>query len=196
MKDEELLEIIDKGMKRLEIDISDPAKDLILYISNGLAYFTHLLCRFAVEDIVWQNETQMGEQELLRGLYQAMANAQESLKSAYYHSTLDNKPDNLYQKILVACAHVTQEDEYGAFQITDVQEAFQQKHNYEISTDKLRNRISSLCDTKREQVLKRRGTKRNYRYKFRNPLFKAYVLLNEVVESSRTNKITQSDTTS
>lgn len=188
MTDDELLEIISNGMERLDIKVSETATSLILYISNGLAYFTHLLCRYAAEDIVLQNNYFLDERELFVGLSQAIANAQESLKSAYYHSTLTNNGDDLYKRILVACAHVTHEDEYGAFQISDIQESFQRKHQQQISIDKLRSRIPYLCESKRNSVLKRLGVKRNYRYKFRNPLFKAYVLLNEVVDSSRNSK--------
>jgi len=180
MEDKELKEIIENGLSKLEISTENTIKEEIVKLSQGLAYYTHLLCRYILEDMIFQKKNLIGKNELTNGILRCVDNAQESIKNSYQLAVTSNK-STMFKDVLQACVLI-KEDEYGTFKASDLQEPLSKIRGEEIRTEQYQHHIGKLCKQEKGSILKRVGTKGNHRYKFRNPLFKTYVQLKVIAE--------------
>jgi len=182
MEDKELIEIIENGLSKLEISTENTIKEEIVKLSQGLAYYTHLLCRYILEDMIFQKKNLIGKKELTKGILRCVDNAQQSIKNSYQLAVTSNK-STMFKDVLQACVLI-KEDEYGTFKASDLQEPLSRIRGEEIRTEQYQHHIGKLCKQEKGSILKRVGTKGNHRYKFRNPLFKTYVQLKVIAEKS------------
>ncbi|NQE35184.1 ATP-binding protein [Microcoleus asticus] len=180
MEDKELKEIIENGLSKLEISIENTIKEEIVKLSQGLAYYTHLLCRYILEDMIFQKKDLIGKDELTNGILRCVDNAHESIKNSYQLAVTSNK-STMFKDVLQACVLI-KEDEYGTFKASDLQEPLSRIRGEDIRTEQYQHHIGKLCKQEKGSILKRVGTKGNHRYKFRNPLFKTYVQLKVIAE--------------
>jgi hypothetical protein len=100
----------------------------------------------------------------------------QSVVSNYQNATTSPRKDNLYGKVLLACA-MAQTDPLGYFYAGDVRSPMQEimGKRYEIAA--FSQHLNAFTETDRGPVLKRAGTKRKFRFKFVDPLLKPYVVM-------------------
>ena len=64
MSSEESREIIDKGLKTLQIEISPLLRDKIVGFSSGFPHYIHLLCKFGCEQIIEEDRNEFTDIDL------------------------------------------------------------------------------------------------------------------------------------
>jgi hypothetical protein len=176
MSEDELGLIIDNGMKALQLDIAPEVRSNIIHFSNGFPHYAHLLGKYcakaAIEDDCLKIETKHFNVAVL----EAIENAQESVRDTYQTSIFSSKKENMVEDILYGCAWV-KNDEYGTFRATDLIEPLKEITGVDYSLNSYLYHLGKLCSKDRKRVLVKMTHGKISRYKFRNPIFKAYVLL-------------------
>lgn len=178
MSKPELFEIIDKGLQKASMSITDDARQKIAVLSQGLPHYTHLLAQSAAQRAAITDRSQVESSDVRAAIDAALSKAQQSIISAYHRATSSPR-ENLYPQVLLACA-MAQPDSLGYFSSTDVRQPLRDimKRSYEVSA--FAQHLNAFCDPSRGPVLQRTGAARRYRFRFINPLLQPYVLMNGI----------------
>lgn len=100
---------------------------------------------------------------------------QESRRPIVMAATTSRR-GNLYSQVLTACA-MTPKDELGYFSSSDVREPISKimKKPYDIPA--FSQHLNEFCTPERDNILRRTGYPRRYRFRFTNPLMEPYVVM-------------------
>ena len=99
-----------------------------------------------------------------------------ALRMEYEKAVASPQPDNLFRKVLLACA-LAEKDGLGRF-AADVREPLRrvtERDWYGITH--FQSHLTKFCDPQRGPVLRRSGVPRSYRYRFTDPRMIPYVIL-------------------
>lgn len=176
MNEDELEEILNKGLAELEMSIDNTVKKKIIYFSKGFAHYTHLLGKYSAHRAIVQGRTHITELDFNLAINDAIENSQESLRECYQRAVTSNKKQNMFKDIVKACTQV-EEDEHGTFRIKDLEEPLSEIRGEKTFSKSYQYHVGKLCTPEKGNILQKTGTKNNFRYKFKNPLFKAYMTL-------------------
>jgi Cdc6-like AAA superfamily ATPase len=176
MSSAELMDILTHGANHLGLCFRPEIANQIVTFSHGFPHFTHLLgkqaCRAALEDSV----SEVGLEQLKRSIASSVGRVDESVRSAYQRATMTSKDSSRFRAVVWACAACL-EDEHGSFRGTDIAKAYSKIVDENTDTNSINYYIGKLCSEERGQLLEKLGTSKNIRYRFANPLLKAYVHL-------------------
>lgn len=175
MSPEEIKEIILKGEEPLEVKYSTDVIEKIIDLSSGFPHFTHSLCYHACYFAISQNESSIKDIHLQVSINQTVDNAQESLRNAYRIATMATK-QNIFSEVLYASS-IVETDEYGYFQANDLEPILTEILGKETKVNNYVFHLGKFCIPERGEILKVVGSKNRQRYKFRNPLMKAFIRL-------------------
>lgn len=180
----ELEEILVKnGLDAIGLGIEDDAKRWIIELSQGLPNYTHSLGKYAALAAVGELKRNV----LLRHVVEAITKAHEQTNHtirSMYVKAVSCPRRNILKEVLLACA-MAYTDELGTFAASDVRGPLRKIMNddsYDIP-----NYASHLnaFSSKRGPVLLKTGTKKNYRYRFIEPVLAPYIRM----DGYRTGKI-------
>lgn len=83
MSDEEVLEIIKKGIEKLELEFSDNLIKLILLASCGLPFFAHLICEQLSYIALDKSKKNLDENDFFDALNSILLNLPEHIKASF-----------------------------------------------------------------------------------------------------------------
>jgi len=175
MSPDEISSIITKGEEPLQLQFEESVKTRIIKLSSGYPHFTHSLCYYSASAAVWDNSTRVTDDYLNIAIKQTIDNAHESLRNGYRSATLATKA-NIYQEVLFA-ASLVETDEYGYFQANDLEEILTDLLGKETKVNNFTFHLGKFCSEERGEIFVMTGAKNRHRYKFRNPLMKAFIRL-------------------
>jgi Cdc6-like AAA superfamily ATPase len=176
MAKSELLEIIDKGLSKLEgLTIDIDAKERITDYSQGLPYYTHLLARESALHAVTNGRTHMTKADLEEAIREAVDNQLESHLTAYNKAVYAPRGKN-FKPVLLACALAQKNDQQWFFP-RDVMEPLRliTSTNYDVPA--FVRHLKLFCEESRGCILERRGPPRKLQYRFKKPLVEPYIVL-------------------
>lgn len=175
MSSDELREIIHKGLAILGMSIDESVERQIAYLSQGFPNYTHALALYSAQSAVVNNRDRIALPDLSCAIATAIQKTQQSITSAYHKATSSSR-ETLYSDVLLACA-LAPTDNLGFFTTSDVRKPMSiiKGRNYEISA--FSPHINEFCEKKRGFILQKRGTTRNYRFRFANPLMQPYIVI-------------------
>jgi len=176
MSDEEILEIIATGLKRVGMTINNEAKKRIAALSQGLPYFTHMLSLHAAQIAVGQDRLEIGIEDVRAAIARSLKQTQQSIVSAYDKAVASAYKNNLYRQVLTACA-LADADDSGYFYAGAVRNPMSKITGKYYDIPAFAPHISAFCQDNRGPVLKRRGTPKNYQFRFKDPLMQPYVVM-------------------
>jgi energy-coupling factor transporter ATP-binding protein EcfA2 len=174
---DESMEAIDKGAAELEMTITSVAKARIARLSEGLPYYTHLLClhvfqRAAIDD---RNEVWAGD--IQSAIELSVTKAQQSIRSAHQIATRSSKKKHLFQEVLLACA-LAPKDDLGYFTASGVREPLCRITNKDYDLPAFARHLKEFSSEKRGFALIKTGTPGRTFYRFENPLLQPFTILN------------------
>jgi len=175
MSREELNEIIDKGFSRLNIKIDVKIRDRITQLSQGFPHYTHLLAKYCAKQTIEHNRDNVLLADLKMAMEQAIEDAQESIKEAYRKATIATRK-GMFEEVLLACS-LAKEDAYGTFRVMDIKEPLTRITGIEQKITSFIYHIGKLSSGERESILERHGSPKRFRYRFKNPLLKPFIIL-------------------
>ena len=178
MSTEELKQIILTRYARCGIQTDADAVWKIIFLSRGLPYYTHLLAMHAARYAIDHRKMEVEHEDVDRALEAAITELDRTITEKYVMAVRSQRTeDTLYAPVLLACAFAVT-DELGRFQQSAVAAPLNKimpGKNYQASTYALH--MNAFTGPDRGCVLQRFGDKRNYRYRFADPMMQPYVIL-------------------
>ena len=176
MSYEESSEIIDKGLEKLEIKIEPSIRDKIIEFSSGFAHYIHLLCLYGSEEIVANEKNTFNSAYLSIAIQKGIENANEQLRYSYQKAIFDSQQNSKWISVLNACAHA-KTDQFNCFKISNVLEQYNKNRQKPVISGNIIYNINQFCNKERGDILKKIGKGVNTRFRFINPLMRAFVKL-------------------
>jgi Cdc6-like AAA superfamily ATPase len=187
----ELKEIVEKGLTRLQMTMSDSAVSEIALLSQGLPFYVHLVALCACREALDDTMRTVSMAHLERGISKALTQVQQSLKDAYHQATASPQRGNLYAHVLLACA-LAEPDDQGYFTAGAVREPLRRITNESYDIPTFARHLKMFADRSRGEVLRRTGTKHRIRYRFDDPLMQPYILMRSLSRSLLTPSLLES----
>jgi len=176
MSDDEIMEIIDKRAARLGMTVKSNVRRHIVAYSQGLPHYTHLIGLNAFQQAASERQREVSSTHLKKSIDKCISKAQQSIKDAYYQATLNQRPDNLFREVLLACS-LAEPDELGFFAASDVVRPMSEIMGSPYAIPSFARHLKEFCTPERGPILDRRGETRKFRYRFRDALMRPYVTL-------------------
>jgi Cdc6-like AAA superfamily ATPase len=176
MSDEEASAIIDNGLKSLEISISPPVKQKILEFSSGFPHYIHLLCKYGALHIIENNKNEYNSAYLQIAIKEGIDNTSAQLRNSYQKATMDSKTDSKWVNVLHACANC-KTDTFNCFRTTDILAVYNKLTGKSARGGNLIYNLNQLCTKERGDILQKMGKGINTKYRFINPMMRAFVKL-------------------
>lgn len=177
----EIRQIIDNGLKLLNMSIKEDAALMITKLSQGLPHYTHLLCLYSCREALDSLKLEICKEHVNSSIQKAIEGANQTIQTAWHKATMSPRKDNLFSEVLEACA-LANTDELGYFAMQDVREPLRKITGRQYEIPSFAQHLNEFCDQKRGAVLTKTGHKRRYRYRFSNPLLQPYVIMHGVTK--------------
>lgn len=184
----ELSTIMQKALNELSMKIDDQPLEIILKLSQGLPYYTHLIGLNAIRQTLIMNSKHVKLGDVRAGIESAVDDAQHSAVSAYQAATQSSYKTHLYKEVLLACALV-RGDELGFFAASDLRAPLNRILGRQVTIGAFAEHLDKFCSEQRGDILIKVGTKRNFRYRFKNPLLKPFVVIRGFVDGLLRNSL-------
>lgn len=175
MANVELDEIITKGSQVARIDFPPPVRKAIVESSRGFPHYTHLLAKHAAIGALSDGRDRVTMADFNKGLSAAIEDASATIREQYRLATVSRRP-SLYKDVLLAAA-LAPEDDHGTFQPRDLIAPLSVIAGRSVKMDQFFPHLSKFCAEDRGPILDKVGAKARYRYRFRNPLMKPFVVM-------------------
>lgn len=176
MSDLESAEIIEKGLNRLEIQINSNIKNSIIEFASGFPHYIHLLCKYGAKEIIENNKTDFTKAYLDIAIKKGIENTNEQLKSSYRRAAITSSTSYKWINILYACA-LSPLDNYNCFEKTSILKNYNKLTGKKVNGDSISYNLKQLCTEERGEILKKIGKGLNSRYRFANPMMRAFIKL-------------------
>lgn len=176
MSQKELETLLDNGIKKLSMTIQSAAKRRIIKLSQGLPHYAHLLALNAVRAALDSKSTEVNGEHVKSALSRALTSTQQSVLSAYERAVRSARKENLFSKVLLACA-MTDTNELGEFAPQDIRDYLEKIAGKRLDIPSFAQHLKEFTEVKRGPVLSKSGIPRLYRYKFIDPLLQPYVIM-------------------
>lgn len=177
MSPDELTDILTKGLDILSMEMEEDVKKSIVFLSQGLPSYVHLLALYASQSAIRENSSLISNNHLGNAIKQACENAQQSILSTYTTSISSSRQNTIYPQVMLACAMATK-DETGCFRAVDVREPLSKISNKSYETTSAFNRhLNQFCEEARGNILEKKGAERHYRFRFKNAMMPPYIIM-------------------
>jgi Cdc6-like AAA superfamily ATPase len=177
MSDEELRQIVDKGLAKAEMTVeAEIVTEKILSFSQGFPHYTHLLAQNAARAALDRGSLGISMDDLTTGLEVAVDRADQTHRDLYHKAVTGTKKDNLWRHVVLACA-MAERDERGFFSSRAVQDAMSELLQRNVSQQSIAFHLGKLIEPSRGPLLERIGPERRYRYGFVNSLVRPFILI-------------------
>lgn len=174
MTSKELLEVVTRGFRAVDMKIADDAVIRIAKMSEGLPSYAHLIALKAGTRAIEDDRDEV----TLAHVEAAISDVLDThiLRSTYLKAIQSSRADNLYAQVLVACAPAPK-DELGYFSAGAVREPLTRIMGKPYDIPAFAQHLKNFMELDRGSVLHRRGPERAFRYRFRDPIMQPYALL-------------------
>lgn len=176
MSSTELDSLLVKGVAKLGMSIQSAAKRRIVKLSQGLPHYAHLLALHAVRSALDNQSLDVGSDAVQAALERALTMTQQSVLSMYETAIRSARKDNLFGKVLLACA-LAETNELGEFAPQDVRDHLSRIAGRRYEIPSFAQHLKEFTEQKRGPVFLKSGIPRLYRYKFSEPLLQPYVIM-------------------
>lgn len=173
MSKKECEEIIDNGLNSLEIKISNKVKEKIIEFASGFPHYVHLLCKYGAKEIVENNKFEFSQVYLNIAIKKGIENTNEQLKSSFRKAVVGTQK---WQDVLFACAQ-SPIDNYNCINKIDIIKHYNIISSGNALGSSISYNLKQLCSEDRGNILSKIGTGINTRYRFTNPMMRAFVKL-------------------
>jgi Cdc6-like AAA superfamily ATPase len=188
MSSAEIHEILDNGMQRLQLTLTPVARRQIAKLAQGLPHYAHLLGLHAARVAIDKRTHEVTAEVVRDAVDRALRGASQSIRTNYENAIRSPRPDNLFADVLLACA-LTKTSDLGFFAAQDVREPMAQITGKRYEIPSFAQHLNEFSEPKRGPILQKTGTQRRYRYRFINPLFQPFVIMQGIQSGKIKNSI-------
>ena len=188
MTESEASEILRHGSDATGVNYSAEALSLIASIAKGLPHYVQLLGLKSMQAAIDAGLWVVDESHVDHAVKQAVVASERSLLKAHHDATTSPRTDNLFKEVLLACA-LAKTDDLGYFAAVDVRDPLSRIMGEPYEIARYTQHLAAFASEERGNVLQRIGSSRRYRFRFRNPLFQPFVVL----QGMRDGRISRED---
>jgi len=185
MSSGELRQLIQKGVSRLEMTISQAALSRLAWFSEGLPFYAHLLSLHATSSAVQDDRNEVSDGDVQHAVNQAVDKSQHSIIGDYAAAIRSQRKDNKFAAVLLACA-LCEKDDLGYFPPRAVQYPLEFILNNTVQMSAYSRHLNEFCTDEHHNVLQKAGVDRKPIYRFDNPIIQPYVILRALAEKRLT----------
>lgn len=182
MSQDELAEIVTRGMEAAMLTIGRDAVATIARLAQGLPHYAHVLGQLSGRIALDCLRTNVRSEDVREAVAEAIEKTQQSVLEAYRQATAETRA-GLYPKVVLACA-MARGDEFGFFGATDVSEPLGEIAGKQYAAAAFARHLDELAGPDRGNLLQKRSGLGNARYRFENPLLQPYVLMRGLAEGT------------
>jgi Cdc6-like AAA superfamily ATPase len=181
MSSEELIEILEKGLKNISMSMSREAMERVVLLSQGLPEFTHSLGLYASQQAIKRRRREITMDDVNVAIRLAVEKTQQSILESYHRATSSPRKESLYARVLLACA-LAPTDILGYFTAAAVRDPLTRIMGkaYEIPT--FTRHLSEFSSQHRGPILQKIGSSRRFLFRFVNPLMQPFVIAHGIAE--------------
>lgn len=175
MSDEELVQIIDRGLEFLGMTIQPFAKNLIVGLSGQFPFYTHSFGLNAGLKAIGAGRTEVERNDVMAAVIDVV-NEAENVNSAFHIATHSTQSKSRHRLALLACA-LAQQNEHGYFTASEMCKwmAAMEGRGTQIPRDV--HYLTEFCEEKRGRVLQQIGDKWSKLYRFSDPLMRPFLII-------------------
>jgi Cdc6-like AAA superfamily ATPase len=182
---DELCELLKNGCARAGLLLKQDAMRDIAALSEGLPHYTHLLGLHAGLLAVQEDRTEVTAQDVQNAIPKAVD--RHTILSDYQRATRSTRKDALFTEVLLACA-LAPKNRLGFFTSGAIRDPLAVVAGRRLDIPAFSNHLSQFLEPERGSVLEREGSSRRYFYRFSDPIFQPYVVLNGLSEGLITDE--------
>jgi Cdc6-like AAA superfamily ATPase len=171
----ESYELLNKRFSLIKMKVEELIKERMAFLSQGLPSYTHLLALHASQKAIIRNSDVIEASDLELAIHMAVEKAYQSILSAYHRATSSSR-ETIFAQVLLACA-LAKKDNLGFFAPPDVVNPMSLIMKRKYRTTGFFRHLNDFCEDKKGTVLCKRGSERNYRFRFINPMMQPYVIM-------------------
>jgi hypothetical protein len=177
MPSQELKFIVNTGMAILELAIAGREMDRIVELSDGFPYVVHLLALHAARSAKRAMRNEVTDDDVSSAVKSAVSEFREEFRRSVELAIEQSGNVRPRLHIMRALAHAKERD----FSTAEVRDLYRRRFNIDPRKDLafLNVALGGLLTAQKGAVLRRRGSRGRYRYGFRNPLMRPYMLMVE-----------------
>lgn len=181
MSNDEIDQILDKGLERISLTVSASARSHLLSLSQGLPYIAHLLALHSARAAIYSGAEEIDRVHVDRGIEFALEQWQESIKMAYYDAVKSQQPGNIYREVLLACA-MAEVDDLGYFTAASIRTPLSRIAQRSLDIPNFARHLKEFSEPGRGDLIQRVGVERKFRYRFNSPLMRPYIIMRAYAE--------------
>jgi Cdc6-like AAA superfamily ATPase len=179
MSVDELSLIVTNGLERLRMRIEDEAKLRIPRLSEGLPFYTHLLCLHAAQRAVMEDRDVVTVTDVEEAIRTSVNKAEHSVRTDYQKAVRSPRKESHFEQVLLACA-LAPKDDLGYFNASTVREPLSRIMGQPRNIASFVKHLNKFTESGRGPILQRTGKPRSYFYRFINPMLEPFVVLHGV----------------
>jgi len=179
MATEELSEIVQRGFRYAGLEFEEGLDKRIADLSQGYPHYTHLLGLWAGRRALDAKHERVTFDDLEHAIEDALENAAGGVQQEYEKAVATGRRGTLFKQVLLACA-LAEKDPLGRFAAVQVREPLLKITRKDYTTDAFQSHLAKFAEATRGPVLKKSGSRRNYRWQFLNPQLVPYVRLHGI----------------
>lgn len=174
----ELREIVTAGSAKAGLVFGSKVIDAIVRFSAGYPHFTHLIALKCAEDAIAEGRHEVGTDDLVKALMEAVDDAEATLKAGY-ENAVRSANTRKYQHIVHAAAAFGPSE----FTASDLRGAIARDTGTDMSQQSLNNYLSRLVSDDGSTIFKReaKGV-----YRFSDPRLASFVLIYKAIAKGPT----------
>ncbi len=182
MSEEELSDIIDKGLAATGFKVARPmVKRRIVTVSQGFPHYTHALGQNSARKAFDAGRMTINDGDVTEGMRELVEFGDQSHRELYHLAVTGTKPGNKWKQVVAACA-LAETDERGFFSSRAVQDSLSKILGRPVIQQTVAFHLGKLTEATRGPLLERKGPERRYRYRFINPLMRPFTLIKSTTD--------------
>jgi len=176
MEDKEIIDVIHKRVSQMGTTMSESAIWDCVFLCKGLPYYAHLVGLHSVQAACDRHSLKIDRDDVAKATERSISGANQSIKEAYEAAIYSERTTNIFQEVLVACA-LSEKDPLGRFSAKSVSTRLKQITGKAYDQPQFAYHLKEFCSDSRGNLLERFGAQRQFRFRFREALTEAFVVL-------------------
>jgi Cdc6-like AAA superfamily ATPase len=176
MKKEECEEIINNGLKILDLKIDKNVRNKIIEFSSGFPHYVHLICKYGAKELIENEKISFSDPYLKIAINKGIENTSEQLRISFRKAILASNSSNKWKNLLYSRANC-EIDEFNSFTVSDVVKNYNLLTKSNSKNNNLNYNLNQLTTESRGEILFKLGKGMSTRYAFKNPMMRAFVKL-------------------
>lgn len=175
MTEDDVKELIKNNLAIIQLGIKPEIETLISEYSFGFPNYAQLLTKFSAINALRANCSTITKEHFDIAVEQSIENSNYTLQNSYQLATKTAKQKNQFEDVVYACTLVGTRQK--TFDADEIVLKLNELTKGELKKESINYNLGMLCKKERGEILEKINEAGQTRYKFKNPLMKAYIKL-------------------